>query len=125
MAVKLNIIGWRHSSKAAFRRYIDNLVAVQAFAGADAEEDKEEASSNKDKLWDKQTGHTSVVAGSIYRRPITKPVFSVEATQWEFCLASTEWHAFLQILSIMSKKPRKGTQAAAVRREAVKEEYCC
>jgi superfamily II DNA helicase RecQ len=63
------------------------------------------------------------VAGSIYRRPITKPVFSVEATQWEFCLASIEWHAFLQIPSVMLKKPHKGTQAAAVRREAVKEEY--
>jgi hypothetical protein len=49
MAVKLNIMGWRHSSKAAFRRYINNPVAVQAFAGADAEEDKEEGSS-KDKL---------------------------------------------------------------------------
>jgi hypothetical protein len=62
---------------------------VQAFAGADAEEDEEEGSS-KDKLWDKQTGHTSIVAGSIYRRPITKPVFSVEATRWEFRLASIE-----------------------------------
>jgi superfamily II DNA helicase RecQ len=49
MAVKLNIIGWRHSSKAAFRWYIDNLVAAQAFAGANAKEDKEKASS-KDKL---------------------------------------------------------------------------
>jgi hypothetical protein len=29
----------------------------------------------------------------------------------------------LQILSVMLKKPRKGTQAAAVHREAVKEEY--
>jgi hypothetical protein len=65
------------------------------------------------------------VAGSIYRRPITKPVFSVEATRWEFRLASIEWHMFLQIPSVMLKKPRKGTQAAAVRREAVKEEYCC
>jgi superfamily II DNA helicase RecQ len=63
------------------------------------------------------------VAGSIYGRPITEPVFSVEATRWEFCLASIEWHAFLQIPSVMSQKPRKGTQAAAVRREAVKEEY--
>jgi hypothetical protein len=63
------------------------------------------------------------VAGSIYGRPITEPVFSVEATRWEFRLASMEWHAFLQIPSVMSKKPRKGTQAAAVRREAVEEKY--
>jgi hypothetical protein len=49
IAVKLNIIGWRHSSKAAFRWYINNLVAMQAFTGADAKEDKEEGSS-KDKL---------------------------------------------------------------------------
>jgi superfamily II DNA helicase RecQ len=125
MGVKLNIMGWRHGSKAMFRRYIDNPVAVAAFVGGDAEEDDEgeDTAGSRNKTWDIQTGHSSAMAGSIYGRPVTEPVFSVEAARWEFRLASMEWHAFLQIPSAMLGRPQKGTQAAAVRREAVEEEY--
>ena len=63
------------------------------------------------------------MAGGIYGRPIDEPVFSVESKRWGLRVASMEWHAFLQIPSAVSKKPRRGTQAAAARREAVEEEY--
>jgi hypothetical protein len=39
IGVKLNIIGWRYSSKAIYRRYIYNRVAVKAFLDADKEGD--------------------------------------------------------------------------------------
>jgi hypothetical protein len=120
MGVKLNIMGWRHSSKAIYRRYIHNRAAVKAFLDADEEGD---GSDGEDQPFDIQTGHSSNVAGSIYGRPITEPMFSVEARRIGLRLASMEWHVFLQILSAMSKKARKGTQAAVARKEAVEEEY--
>jgi superfamily II DNA helicase RecQ len=120
MGVKLNIMGWRHSSKAIYRRYIHNRAAVKAFLDADEEGD---GSDGEDEPFDIQTGHSSNVAGSIYGRPITEPMFSVEARRIGLRLASMEWHAFLQIPSAMSKKARKGTQAAADRKEAMEEEY--
>jgi superfamily II DNA helicase RecQ len=120
MGVKLNIIGWRHSTKAIYRRYIHNRAAVKAFLDADEEGD---GSDGEDQPFDIQTGHSSNVAGSIYGRPITEPMFSVEARRIGLRLASMEWHAFLQIPSAMLKKARKGTQAAAARKEAVEEEY--
>ena len=120
MGVKLNIMGWRHSTKAIYRRYIHNRAAVKAFLDADEEGD---GSDGEDQPFDIQTGHSSHVAGSIYGRPITEPMFSVEARRIGLRLASMEWHAFLQIPSAMSKKARKGTQAAAARKEAVEEAY--
>jgi hypothetical protein len=39
MGVKLNIIGWRHSTKVIYRRYIYNRAAVKAFLDADEEGD--------------------------------------------------------------------------------------
>jgi len=64
-----------------------------------------------------KTGHSSHVAGSIYGQPITEPMFSVEPRRIGLHLASMEWHAFSQIPSVISKKARKGTQAAAARKE--------
>jgi superfamily II DNA helicase RecQ len=121
MGVKMNIMGWRHSTKAAYRRYIKNDAAVKAFA--DAANSDDESDRETDQPWDIQTGHGTTVAGMIYGRPVTEPVFSVEAKRFGLRLASMEWHAFLQIPSVIAKKARKGTQAAATRREAVEEEY--
>jgi len=121
MGVKMNIMGWRHSTKAAYRRYIRNDAAVRAFA--DAANSDDESDAETDQPWDVQTGHGTAVAGMIYGRPVTEPVFSVEAKRFGLRLASMEWHAFLQIPSVMAKKARKGTQAAATRQEAVEEEY--
>ncbi|KAL5371306.1 hypothetical protein DPSP01_014356 [Paraphaeosphaeria sporulosa] len=118
MGVPLHILSWRHSTKAIYRRYIDNAAAVKACLDADESEDESE-----DKPWDIQTGHSSSVAGGIYGRPINEPIFSVESKRWGLRVASMEWHAFLQLPSAVSKKPRRGTHAAAVRREAVEEEY--
>jgi hypothetical protein len=39
IGVKLNIIGWRHSTKAIYCRYIYNRAAVKAFLDADEEGD--------------------------------------------------------------------------------------
>jgi hypothetical protein len=66
MGVKLNIMGWRHSTKAIYRRYIHNRAAVKAFLDADEEGD---GSDGEDQPFDIQTGHSSNVAGSIYGRP--------------------------------------------------------
>jgi hypothetical protein len=87
IGVKLNIIGWRHSSKAIYRRYIHNRAAVKAFLDADKEGD---GSDGEDQPFDIQTGHSSHVAGSIYGRPITEPMFSVEARRIGLRLASME-----------------------------------
>ncbi|KAH5737485.1 hypothetical protein HBI18_067960 [Parastagonospora nodorum] len=120
MGVKLTIMGWRHGSKGIYRRHIRNPAAVKAFIDAD---DNGESSHADDEAFDLQTGHSSSVAGSIYGRPLTEPVFSVEAKRFAFRLVSTEWHAFLQIPSALQKKPARGTGAAAARKEAIEEEY--
>ena len=41
MGVPLNIMSWRHGTKAMYRRYIDNAAAVKAFLDADESEDEE------------------------------------------------------------------------------------
>jgi superfamily II DNA helicase RecQ len=121
MGVKLNIMGWRHSTKAIYRRHIHNRAAVQAFLNADNDDD--DKSDGEDDAFDTQTGHSSSVAGKIYGRPITEPMFSVEAKRIGFRLASAEWHAFLQLPSALAKKARRGTQAAMARKEAAEEEF--
>jgi superfamily II DNA/RNA helicase len=121
MGVKVNIMGWRHGTKAAYRRYIKNDAAVKAFVDAANSDDDSDDEPNQP--WDIQTGHGTVVAGMIYGRPVTEPVFSVEARRFGLRLASMEWHAFLQMPSAVGKKAQKGTQAAATRREAIEEEY--
>ncbi|KAH6132289.1 hypothetical protein HBI68_255650 [Parastagonospora nodorum] len=120
MGVKLTIMGWRHGSKGIYRRHIRNPAAVKAFMDAD---DEGGYSNVDDEPFDLQTGHSSSVAGGIYGRPLTEPVFSVEAKRFAFRLVSTEWHAFLQMPSALQKKPARGTGAAAARKEAVEEEY--
>jgi hypothetical protein len=120
MGVKLNIMAWRHCIKAIYRRYIHNRAAVKAFLDADEDEGE---SDGEDEAFDIQTGHGSRVAGGIYGRPVTEAMFSVEAKRIGLRLASLEWHAFLQMPSVMGKKARKGTQAATARKEAVEEEY--
>jgi hypothetical protein len=83
----LNIMGWRHSSKAIYRRYIYNRAAVKAFLDADEEGD---GSDGEDQPFNIQTGYSSNVAGSIYGRPITEPMFSVKARRIGLRLASIE-----------------------------------
>jgi hypothetical protein len=104
IGVKLNIIAWRYSTKAIYCRYIYNRAAVKAFLDADEEGD---GSDGEDEVFDIQTGYSSSVAGGIYRRLITEPIFSVEARRIGLRLASIEWYAFLQILSAISKKARR------------------
>jgi hypothetical protein len=64
------------------------------------------------------------VAASIYRRLITKPIFSNKAKRISLRIVSINWYAFLQIPSAILKKAQKGTQAVAACKEAVEEEYC-
>jgi superfamily II DNA helicase RecQ len=120
MGVKLNVLAWRHGTNAIYRRYIQNRAAVKAFIDAD---DENGESDGEDDAFDRQNTHTSRIAGGIYGRPITEAMFSVESRRIALRLVSMEWHAFLQIPSAMEKKPRKGTQAAAARKEAIAEEY--
>lgn len=93
ISVKVNIMGWRHGPKAAYRQYIKNDAAVKAFvAAADSADDVSDDEVNQP--CDIQTGHKTAVAGMIYARPVTEPVFSVEAKRFRLRLASMEWYAF-------------------------------
>jgi hypothetical protein len=87
IGVKLNIIGWRHSTKAIYCWYIHNRVAVKAFLDADKKGDR---SDGEDQPFNIQTSYSSNVAGSIYGQPITEPMFSVKARRIGLRLASIE-----------------------------------
>jgi superfamily II DNA helicase RecQ len=116
MGVKLNIMAWRHGTKAIYRKYIGS--AVKAFVQGD-----EDDSGDEDEAFDVQAGHSSSVGGMIYGRPITEGMFSTEAKRWALRRVSLEWHSFLQVPSAMEAKPKRGTRAAAARKEATEEEY--
>ena len=118
MGVKLNIMGWRHGTKAMYRRYIDDKAIVKAVVQGDEDE-----SNDEDEAFDVQTGHGSSVGGMIYGRSITESIFSTEAKRASLRRVSTEWHRFLQFQSALETQPRRGTRAAADRKEAVDEEY--
>jgi len=118
MGVKLNIMGWRHGTKAMYRRYIDDKAIVKAVVHGDEDE-----SNDEDEAFDVQTGHGSNVGGMIYGRSITESIFSTEAKRASLRRVSTEWHRFLQFRSALETQPKRGTRAAADRKEAVDEEY--
>jgi len=118
MGVKLNIMAWRHSTKAIYRKYIDSKSAVKAFVQGDEDESNEE-----DEAFDIQTGHGSSIGGMIYGRLITEAAFSTESKRAALRRVSVEWHTFLQVPSALEMKPRKGTRAAARRQEATNEEF--
>lgn len=104
-----------------YRWYIYNQLAVKAFLDAD---NKESGLDGENKPFNIQTSYQSRVASGIYRQLITEPLFSVEAKRYALRLASIEWHAFLQILLVIKKKPYRGTQAAVARKKAIEEKYC-
>ena len=74
MGVKLNIIGWRHGTKAMYWRYIDDKAIVKAVVHGD-----EDKSNDEDEAFDVQTRHRSNVRGIIYSQSITELIFSTEA----------------------------------------------
>jgi superfamily II DNA helicase RecQ len=118
MGVKVNIMAWRHSTKAIYRKYIDSKSAVKAFVQGDEDE-----SNDEDEAFDIQTGHGSSIGGMIYGRPITEATFSTESKRAALRRVSIEWHTFLQVPSALEAKPKRGTRAAARRQEATKEEF--
>ena len=71
--MKLNIMSWRHSTKAIYRRYINDKAVIKAVVEGDEDKDEE------DEAFDIQTGHSSKIGGTVYRRPITKSPFSTKA----------------------------------------------
>ncbi|KAL6155691.1 hypothetical protein ACJBU6_05895 [Exserohilum turcicum] len=118
-------MGWRHGSKGIWRWYIHNPKARLAYM--DAKEDEGAPAKNseqgeKDELFDLQTGHSSRIADTIYGRSVYEPMFSSESKRFGFRVASSEWHAFLELPSAMEKKPGQGTVAAEVRKEGLAEE---
>ncbi|KAL6149848.1 hypothetical protein ACJQWK_02984 [Exserohilum turcicum] len=122
MGVKLNVIGWRHASKAIWRRYIQNPKARKAYLNAD----EDDRSSKEDEGFDLQTGHGSRVARAIYGRSLYKGVFGVESKRFMFWVASSEWHRFLELPSAQEKKTKllqRSPLAVKARREALEEEY--
>tara|TARA_R110002003_G_scaffold3363_1_gene25211 strand:- start:1303 stop:1683 length:381 start_codon:yes stop_codon:yes gene_type:complete len=115
--VKLNIMAWRHSSKAIYRKYINDKAVIKAVVEGDEDEDGE------DDAFDIQTGHSSKIRGTIYGRLITESPFSTEAQRVALRRVSIEWHRFLLFRSALEIHPKKETRAAEARREAIEEEF--
>ena len=101
-----------------FRRYINSKTAVRAMERADDSDSDEE-----DEPFDLGFGHGTHVGGMIYGRPINEAIFSTETKRAGLREASREWHAFLQMSSTLQARPKKGTRAALVRKEAREEEF--
>lgn len=85
LGVKLNIMAWRHSSKAIYRKYINDKAVIKAVVEGDEDEDGE------DDAFDIQTGHSSKIGGTIFGRPITESPFSTEAQRVALRRVSMEW----------------------------------
>ncbi|KAG9191444.1 hypothetical protein G6011_09532 [Alternaria panax] len=117
LGVKLNIMAWRHSGKAIYRKYINDKAVIKAVVEGDEDEDGE------DDAFDIQTGHSSKIGGTVYGRPITESPFSTEAQRAALRRVSMEWHRFLLFKSALEMHPKKGTRAAEARKEAVEEEF--
>lgn len=117
LGVKINIMAWRHGSKAIYRRYINDKAVMKAVVEGDEDEDGEDDAFNV------QTGHGSKIGGAIYGRPITESPFSTEAQRMALRRVSMEWHRFLLFRSALEMQPKKGTRAAEVRKEAIEEEF--
>jgi hypothetical protein len=115
--VKLNIMAWRHSGKAIYRKHINDRAIVKAVVEGDENEDGE------DEAFDIQTGHSSKIGGTVYGRPITESPFSTEAQRVALRRVSMEWHRVLLFESALERHPKKGTRAAEVRKEAIEEEF--
>jgi hypothetical protein len=113
----MNIITWRHGSKAIYRRYINDKAVIKAVVEGDEDEDGE------DDAFDIQTGHGSKVGGAVYGRAITESPFSSEAQRLALRRVSMEWHRFLLFRSALEARPKHGTRAAEVRKEAMEEEF--
>lgn len=120
MGIKVTILGWRHSTKAIYRRYVDSRTAVQTFMQADEEQDNRQ---EDDDAADLQQGHSSQVGGMIYGRAITESMFSSESKRAAFRRVSREWHAFLQIPSVLEAQPKRGLRTVVARQGALDEEY--
>jgi hypothetical protein len=86
LGVKLNIMAWRHSGKAIYRKYINDKVVIKAVVEGDEDEDGE------DDAFDIQTGHSSKVGGTVYGRLITESLFSTKAQQAALRQVSIEWY---------------------------------
>ena len=119
LGVKINIMGWRHGSKAIYRRYINDKAVIKAMV----EGDEDEEDNGEDDAFDIQTGHGSKIGGAIYGRPITESPFSTEAQRMRLRRVSVEWHRFLLFGSALEVRPKKGTRAAESRKEAIEEEF--
>jgi len=117
LGVKINIMAWRHGSKAIYRRYINDKAVIKAVVEGDEDEDDE------DEPFDIQTGHGSKVGGAVYGRRITESPFSTEARRLALRRVSTEWHRFLLFGSALEVRPQPGTRAAEARKEAIEEAF--
>ena len=86
ISIRLNVIRWRHRSKAIWRRYIQNPKARKAYLAAN----KDKASEEEDEGFNLQTRHSSSIARAIYRRLLNEAMFSIALKQFMFRVASRE-----------------------------------
>jgi hypothetical protein len=76
MGIPLTILSWRHSTKAIYRRFVQNKAIVKRF-----EEEDEEKEDMEDQAYDLQAGHSSRIGNTVYGRLITESTLSTESGQ--------------------------------------------
>lgn len=127
MGVAVNIMCWRHSSKAIYRRYIADRSIIRTIN--DADNDVEEAADGvegqqaDESNWQElgfhlQTGHGAQVGEGIYGRDVNESPFHTMARRVMFRKVSKEWHRFLLFRSALEEPVEQGTAAARRRRQA-------
>jgi hypothetical protein len=117
LGVKIHIPCWRHSSKAIYRRYINDKAIIKVVMEGD-----KDSLGEDDDAFDIQTGHCSRTGGGVYGRLIHESPFHTTAERLMFRKVSQAWHRFLMFASVLQERPKKGTRAAEDQREAVEEE---
>jgi len=110
-------MGWRHVSKAIYRKYINDKAVIKAVVKGDEGEDEEDDPFNI------QTGYSSKIGGGIYGRPIIESPFSTESQRTALRRVSIGWHRWLLFKLALEVRPKKGSRAAEAGREAMEEEF--
>lgn len=128
MGVKVNIMCWRHGSKAIYRRYIADKTIMRAINEADGDVGEEVDGQRVDESnWQElgfhlQTGHGAQMGEGIYGRGVHESPFHTHAQRTMFGKVSKEWHRFLLFKSALDEPAEQGTAAAKRRHHAEQEE---
>lgn len=115
MGVHIGILGWRHATKAIFRRYhgqdrVETRIVEWMDEGPEGQgEDEAEGEGSRagkradpfDSVMHKQTGHGLLMGDGIYGRGIQESGFSRPGERTGFRRVSQVWHRFFMFRSTM------------------------